>query len=796
MMLKRNAPKAKSPGLLGRLRMTGAALVAAVSTATLVVGCLDRPVVKQSPHTSNVFVAEIRQTAVDKIDLLFMIDNSISMADKQAVLADAVPVLLNRLVQPVCVNTMGEQTGAGNMNGTCPNGSSPEFSPIKDIHIGVVSSSLGAHGGQTCATTAMDQSGDDKGQLVQKVRPTMDVQTWNGPTGPSGFLAWDPDTQRPRNTPPGETNPTTLTTNFRNMVIGVGQSGCGYEGSLEAWYRFLIDPQPPTSVPQVADPGAPGAATTPVYDNNAQTNPILQQRAQFLRSDSLLAVIMLSDENDCSIVDAGQGFLVGVQNLGGGAFHMPRSTSVCETNPNDKCCRSCASGAPAGCAADPVCDMQTLSATDDNLNLRCYDQKRRFGFDLLYSTQRYVDGLWETQIPNRDGMMVQNPIYTGSPPRDKSLVFLAGIIGVPWQDVSTTASHAAGAPLKYLTYQEMLDQGRWDLILGNPGNETTPPQPPGDKLMFETPKDRTTLFGNAPHPLIGDAMLANAGTMGRPNSINGHESNIADNSDLQYACIFKLPETKNCAMGAAACDCKTSDQGFNRPLCNGTTQEYAKAYPGTRELRVLKDYGAKGTQNSIVASICPKTLSNMQDASYGYNPAVAAIIDRLKEALRGKCLPRKLNVEDDGTVPCAVVEANVPANPADCSCENNPMKPGRENADDELKAAVYRQLSEAGYCGDAMGATPCANYCLCKISQFTGDQLNTCQTSASTPTNIFGYCYVDPSTATDPAKQMAEEQIVSACPASQKRLLRFAGDGVPAKGSIAMIACIGSTVAE
>ena len=59
MMLKRNAPKAKSPGLLGRLRMTGAALVAAVSTATLVVGCLDRPVVKQSPHTSNVFVAEM-----------------------------------------------------------------------------------------------------------------------------------------------------------------------------------------------------------------------------------------------------------------------------------------------------------------------------------------------------------------------------------------------------------------------------------------------------------------------------------------------------------------------------------------------------------------------------------------------------------------------------------------------------------------------------------------------------------------------------------------------------------------
>jgi hypothetical protein len=209
---------------------------------------------------------------------------------------------------------------------------------------------------------------------------------------------------------------------------------------------------------------------------------------------------------------------------------------------------------------------------------------------------------------------------------------------------------------------------------------------------------------------------------------------------------------------------------------------------------VLKDFGSKGTQNSIVASICPKTLTAM-GPSYGYNPAVAAIIDRLKEALRGKCLPRKLNVEPDGTVPCAVVEANVPKPGEGCNCNDPVNKRGRTEADDELKAAVYGQLKEAQYCGSG-ALPPCADYCLCKIEQFTEPDLNKCQTSPSTPQDIFGYCYVDPSTTDQQPKKMQEETIVAACPASQRRLLRFAGDGVPARGAIAMIACIGSSVAE
>ena len=87
-----------------------------------------------------------------KVDLLFMIDNSISMSDKQEVLRAAVPDLVARLVNPVCVDTEGNQYPAPPEGSTtCPDGPegqplTQEFNPIRDINIGIVSSSLGDGG--------------------------------------------------------------------------------------------------------------------------------------------------------------------------------------------------------------------------------------------------------------------------------------------------------------------------------------------------------------------------------------------------------------------------------------------------------------------------------------------------------------------------------------------------------------------------------------------------------------------------------------------------------------------------
>ncbi len=784
MMLKRES-QSKPAGLHRWLRAAGASAAAAVGAAALMVGCLDRPVAKQTPQTNNVFVAEIRQTAVDKIDLLFMIDNSISMADKQVILGEAVPELMTRLVNPICVNADGTPgTGNANDNGECPANQSPEFSPIKDIHIGVVTSSLGAHGGkQTC----LEPKDDDKGMLLGRVDPAFQYNTFTLPGGgASGFLAWDPN-----NKYGGERNATNLKTNFTNMVRSTGQTGCGYEASLESWYRFLIDPEPP--VPgSVREEGG----VTVVAADGTDANPIVAQRKQFLRPDSLVAIVMLTDENDCSIRDDSQGWLVGTTLLNGQPFRMYRSTDVCANNPNDPCCFSCgipAGAEPKGCApasASGSCQQNggAYATAEDHVNLRCYEQKRRFGLDLLYPTSRYVNGLYEAQVPKRDGSMVANPLYVGSPPREKSLVFFAGIIGVPWQDVATRDSWQ-GNGLDYLTFTELTGDNRWNWILGAPGDAATAPGLPLDRLMLETPADRSVPAFTAPHPGgIANAQPQPPGSPNNANPINGHESVIADNSDLQYACTFPLPAPVNCAdANIAACDCKDRDQVYGRSLCNGTTQNSAKAYPGVRHLQVLKDFGEKGTHNSIVASICPKSLNKANPASYGYNPAVSAIVERLKEALRGKCLPRKLTpIEAEGNrVPCSVVEAQF-AEDGSCNCAG---LPGRKPAGADISNAVYKNLRDSEYC-DVTGQQACNKYCLCEIDQLP-DATQPCKASATTPTNQYGYCYIDPEIAD--AAQANAETLVASCPSTQRRLLRFAGENVPAKGAIALIACLGST---
>jgi hypothetical protein len=66
--------------------------------------CLDRPIGRPEPVTTNIFVDRITQTSVDKIDLLFMVDNSRSMTDKQEILRLALPDLVSRLVNPICVD--------------------------------------------------------------------------------------------------------------------------------------------------------------------------------------------------------------------------------------------------------------------------------------------------------------------------------------------------------------------------------------------------------------------------------------------------------------------------------------------------------------------------------------------------------------------------------------------------------------------------------------------------------------------------------------------------------------------
>jgi hypothetical protein len=785
MMLKsKSTQPQRSTWSLLRAGLAGLAVLVGGAAATT--GCLDRPVKAQEPKTSNIYVDEIRQTAVDKIDLLFMIDNSISMADKQAILAEAVPLLVQRLITPLCVRPCTEADkcseaqardgvpvggNADGMTGKCAMGA-PEFNPIRDIHVGVVTSSLGAHGAPSAKDVCAQDDDNDHAHLLGSVRTGL--MSYEN----QGFLKWD-TTKPAKYTPAGDSDDKTFTDKFTAMVKSASEHGCGFEASLESWYRFLIDPDPPEKITLMGN--------TTVREGTDQV--ILQQRAAFLRPDSLVAVIMLSDENDCSIRDEGYGWLIARSQS------MYRSTSQCAANPNDPCCQSCVENAPnPGCpaiTADAECMKgNSLPMGSDDLNLRCWQQKRRFGFELLYETQRYSKGLSANTVPNRKGEPVQNPLFAAAPgkaPRDKGLVFLAGIVGVPWQDIADEETRGTPDTLRYLNENKI----NWDLILGNPNTDSTmPPVNPTDPLMIETPDER---MGS--NPITNDAIAPSTST-GLPNKINGHEQKNVANSDLQYACIFKLTKPIECDaardMEGGGCDCFAEDAPFNRPLCNGTTQNYAKAYPGTRHLQVLREF----QDNSIVASICPKVTDDNSKPDYGYNPAVKAIISRLKEALKGKCLPRPLvpaTVSSDttgveaGQVPCAVVEARLPAAGQGCSCDEGQKRKALTDRP-ELRDAVLKRLKDGNTCGSE-GGTPCTDYCTCELLQLSGAELMACQNDANPPSTP-GYCYIN-NAPNEP--HVGNPDLVNDCSASEKRLLRFVGN-TPAQGAVALVACLGAAL--
>ncbi|WP_437589458.1 hypothetical protein [Sorangium sp. So ce1000] len=779
-------------------------------------GCLSRPIAANKPRSTSTIVERLTQSSVDKIDILLAIDNSGSMADKQDILSTAIPDLVKGLVNPRCVHKTGAMppTTVGSPNADCPTDFKREFEPVKDIHIGIISSSLGGHGSAACQATVSPSNVDMAHLLARKDESSTqnDIPTYLN----RGFLAWDPDQKlagQPK-TPDAEDgeadietdsnadlNNTSLVGQLRAMVKGTGQTGCGFEAQLESVYRFLADPEPYNTIK---------------IENNSIVldgidEVVRNQRAQFLRPSSLLAVIMLTDENDCSIRDEAKNYLVAET---GQNFHLWRPRSECANDPGNKCCRSCSQD-QKGCPEDEACtgvdgQVARLTKEEDPVNSRCWDQKRRFGFDFLYPIDRYRRGFTEARVPNRKGELVPNPIFSDldekdgdSNIRDPGLVFFAGIVGVPWQDIAR--QNADGDPdlLNGLNQEgepvggfknadelsaPLLDfSSSWDLILGDPAKY----QAPKDPFMVESMKPRS-----GTNPITGDTIVGPQETGW--NGINGREYTIPENSsgDLQYACIFDLPAdaVKSCDGTMQSCDCRTVDgQASDNPLCrpgagNGqedpaprsTTQIKAKAYPGLRELQLIRELGPQG----IVGSVCPRQLTNDGAADYGYRPAIGAIIDRLKTVLGGQCLPRTLTPDDDQQVSCLILEAR--NSQGQCNCAD-PMTPGRTEVTGTHLPAKKEVLS--------LDIAKASGWdCVCEIQQLEGQQPGEpayeCRNhvddnveSGGQP--VHGWCYIDPSI------RLGDATIVADCPSTEQRKIRFTGKGEAQQGATLFITCSG-----
>lgn len=656
------------------VRAVWAGVFATGLSAAFGAGCLSRPVTHREPTTKTNFTDTVGQAAVDKVDILFMIDNSQSMGDKQELLAKAVPDLVNRLLNPLCLDASKKPAGLSTA-GKCPDGQKPEFAPIVDMHIGIISSALGGRGSDSCnpktanpRNPALNGHNDDGGRLINRAG---DDESPIPEANPSNFLAWFPTSDRNRGKPEPPVaaikDPSKFENAFKEMIRGVHEFGCGYEAQLESWYRFLIQPDPYERVELDGE----GKATYVGVDAK-----LLKQRHDFLRPDSLVAIILVTDEDDSNVDPMAinrQGWAFANANFpGSNTGRAPKGTVECESDPTSDKCTTCAFIADGEVSSRCPGGEKYYQPADDSPDVRFFHMKRRFGVDPQFPISRYVTALTSRRVPNRDtehrvpgtdkayssdyqgsdkrNQVCLNPLFAASlpegpeqslcadaagklppeGPRSEDLIFYAVIGGVP-NDLLLEDSADEGKGIK-----TSLSEADWNKILGK---EPLKYNFDGiDARMLQSTEPRA----GRPGPSAADY-----------DATQKHRDWLTAASDLQYACTFALESEKPCGATGLACDC---DGKEDPPLCKAsdkTVQVRGKAYPTIRELAVARELGERG----IVASLCPihEQEQGANDPLYGYRPAVKSIIDRLANALAAQCLPQPLTPAADGKVPCLVL---------------------------------------------------------------------------------------------------------------------------------------------
>lgn len=186
------------------------------------------------------------------VDVLFMIDNSGSMSEEQASLAQQ----LRRLISAL---TAGSWTRA--------DGTTRSAAAVSSLHLGVVDSDMGT-GGYPLPTCAEPNFGDDG---ILRTRGNISIAGCMG-SYPS-FLSYAPGTD------------VDGLASDSLCVTDTDTEGCGFEQHLDATLKALT----PSSASTTFVMGTRGHGDT---DN-----------AGFLRADSLLTIVSLADEDDCSAAD-------------------------------------------------------------------------------------------------------------------------------------------------------------------------------------------------------------------------------------------------------------------------------------------------------------------------------------------------------------------------------------------------------------------------------------------------------------------------------------------------------------
>lgn len=538
------------------------------------------------------------------VDILFVVDNSHAMGAKQAALGKAVGALFSAL----------EST---------------------DVHVGVISSSIG-NAGDYCS----GPRSDDEAHLltrISQIAPGTVLGTQDG------FLSLGPGA--------GAADVVTLAERTAALIRGADQYGCGLEALLEAMYRFVAAPDPPLAVTVDA------ASSLPVATGVDYT--LLAQRKAFFREDSTVAIVLVTDGDDSSVdyfsvggfghayfaLDFPGSQVKRAPNLPQLGTTAARGTSACAAHPADPDCTSCAFAATCDplvpecqkLRADVACTTAPpggptgpgydgfLAPADDAPNVRAFDMKRRFGVDPLYPIARYVAALSELELPDRAS---EHPESNAGGER---------VIGAYTQAKScSNPLFSSGLPLREGDELCKLGPGKrtpQQVILGVVGGivgDDLTPAVSWTKLLGEHPEVGDTT-GIDPHMLASfepragltgaDLPLGDNGA----DPIHGREWRT-DKKELEFACTFPLDANIDCTASTegASCDCPTAGFG-NPPLCTGpegTTQTRGWAQPSVRELLVARALGAR----AVLSSVC----SN----AGGYRDFTQTLAQRINAAKR------------------------------------------------------------------------------------------------------------------------------------------------------------------
>ena len=284
-------------------RITLLAFVGVVAFATYSMGCLDRKPAPVCPVPIEIASTRVTAGLFDGVDLLVVVDNSSSMAEEQEILATGFFTLINSLTRPL------KSPGAD-----------WEYPEVENMRVAVVSSDMGLQYGENglisnlsgLVDSCEDAKGDDGAFLptpanvttvnVQSNVIACEVENGVSTQCPNGWTcnAANEDVPGVCVAPPGSVNNIATV----NCDRPIGQATPNNPNpalyaettSTETGYN----PDLTVQVACLAKQGTDGCGVEQQLEAAVRG---LKKNPGFLVETHLLAVVIVSDEEDCSIED-------------------------------------------------------------------------------------------------------------------------------------------------------------------------------------------------------------------------------------------------------------------------------------------------------------------------------------------------------------------------------------------------------------------------------------------------------------------------------------------------------------